>query len=70
MQHSLSASLMVLALNGDHQAAVTIPAGKIVDVTRSDGDDRFVVITVEGEQFHAFASDLSDKAYHVKTGGK
>ena len=70
MQQSLNAALMVLALNGDHEAAVTIPAGKIVDVTRSDGDDRFVVVTVEGRQFHAFASDLSDKGHYIEIGRK
>jgi hypothetical protein len=70
MQHSLNAALMVLAFKGNHQAAITIPAGKVVDVAGSEADDRFVVITVEGEQFHAFASDLSDEAYLVKTGGK
>jgi hypothetical protein len=60
---------MMLALKDNHQAAVTIPAGKIVDVVSLEEDDRFVVITVEGEQFHAFASDPADRARKVKTAG-
>jgi hypothetical protein len=51
---------MVLALNGNHQAAVPIPAGKVVDVEGSTEDDRFVVVSVDGEQFLAFASDLAE----------
>ena len=39
----------MLALRDNHQAAVTIPAGKIVDVGGLEEDDRFVVITVEGK---------------------
>jgi hypothetical protein len=51
---------MVLALNDNHEAAVPIPAGKVVDVVGSAEDDRFVVVSVDGEQFLAFASDLTD----------
>jgi hypothetical protein len=61
MLHRLNREILVLGLKDNHQAAVTIPAGKIVDVVRMEGDDRFVVVTVEGEQFHAFASDLADR---------
>jgi hypothetical protein len=50
---------MVLALKDNHQAAVTIPAGTLVDIAGSAEDDRFVILTVGGEQFHAFASDLA-----------
>ena len=61
---------MVLALRGNHQAAVTIPAGTMVDVLGLAEDDRFVVITMEGEQFHAFATDVADRARKVKTAGR
>ena len=61
---------MVLALKDNHQLAVTIPAGKIVDVVASAQDDRFVVVTVDGEQFHAFASDLADRASQIRTVGR
>jgi len=66
MMHRLSDALMVLALKGNHQAAITIPAGKIIDVMGSGGDDRFVIITLESEQFHAFAADIADRARQVK----
>jgi len=58
--YRLNAPTMVLALNDNHQAAVPIPAGKIVDVEGSTEDDRFVVVRVDGEQFLAFASDLCE----------
>jgi hypothetical protein len=60
MLHRLDRPTIVLALRDNHQAAVPIPAGKIVDVAGSGEDDRFVVVTVDGEQFHALASDLAD----------
>lgn len=69
MLHRLSRATMVLALRDNHQAAVTIPAGKIVDVAGSAEDDRFVIVTVDGEQFHAFASDLADRANHTASAG-
>jgi hypothetical protein len=66
MLHRLNLATMVLALKDNHQVAVTIPAGKIVDVVGSAEDDRFVVVTVDGEQFHAFASDLSDRGLQIR----
>jgi hypothetical protein len=56
----LNRPTMVLALHDNHEAAVPIPAGKIVDIEGSTQDDRFVVLSVDGEQFLAFASDLRD----------
>lgn len=57
---------MVLTLKDDPQVAVTIPALKIVDVVGPAEDDRFVVISVDGKQFHAFASDLADRASRLE----
>lgn len=51
---------MVLALHDNHEAAIPIPAGKVVDIAESIEDDRFVVINVDGERFLAFASDLRE----------
>jgi hypothetical protein len=67
--HRLKDALMVLAFRSNHQAAVTIPAGKIVEVAGSAEDDRFVVITVDGEQFHAFATDLVDRTSKFRMAG-
>jgi len=54
----LNAPLMVLAYRDNHQAAVTVPAGRTIDVLRQDQDERFCVIRVDGEEFLAFESDL------------
>lgn len=69
MLHRLNQAIMVLALNDNHQAAVPIPAGRVVDVAGSGADDRFVVISVDGEQFLAFASDLADGAKPTRSAG-
>jgi hypothetical protein len=69
MLHRLSRATMVLASGDNHQAAIPIPAGKIVDVVGSTEDDRFVVISVDGEEFVAFASDLVDGASQLKKVG-
>ena len=53
---------MVLALKGNHKTVVTIPALKIVEVVGPAEDDRFVIISLDGEQFHVFASDLANRA--------
>lgn len=54
----LSRPTMVLALHDNHEAAIPVPAGKVVDIEESTNDDRFVVLNVDGERFLAFASDL------------
>jgi hypothetical protein len=57
--------MMVLAFRDNHQAAVTIPAGKIIQLIGPAEDDRFVVVSVDGEQFLVFASDLANRAEQV-----
>jgi hypothetical protein len=59
--------LMVLANMGDnHQAAVTIPPGKIIEVLGPATDDRFVTIRVDGKTFDVFLTDLSDRCCPIK----
>jgi hypothetical protein len=58
--YRLNRPTMVLALNDNHEAAVPIPAGTLVELSSSEDDDRFVVVSVHGEQFLAFARDLDD----------
>ena len=65
MLYRLNRPTMVLALNNNHEAAVPIPAGKIVTVEGSAEDDRFMVVRVDGERFLVFASDLSDQITRV-----
>ena len=66
MQYLLTLPMMVLAFKDNHQAAVTIPAGKFIEVVGPvEDDDRFLVIKAEDGQFHIFASDLADRATPV-----
>jgi hypothetical protein len=61
MQYRFSHPIVVLAFEDNHQLAVSVPAGQIVDVIGpAENDDRFLVLTVNDEPFHAFASDLAD----------
>ena len=65
MLQRLTRPTMVLAINNNHQAAVPIPEGKVVDVVASFDDDRFVLLKVDGEQFLAFASDVVCEAGQI-----
>ncbi len=57
---------MVLAGSDNHQAAVTIPAGTLIEVLGPvERDDRFLVVRAGDEQFHVFASDLAARAERV-----
>ena len=48
--------MMVLAFKDNHQAAVTIPAGKVIEVIGpSADDDRFLLISADDGHFHIFA---------------
>jgi hypothetical protein len=62
MRYRTNQSVLVLAFKDNHQAAVTIPAGQIIDVIGPAEDDRFSIVSVNREQFHVFASDLTDRA--------
>jgi hypothetical protein len=65
MLQRLARPTMVLAMNNNYQAAIPIPAGKLVDIMASNGDDQFVILSVDGEQFLAFASDVIDEARQI-----
>ena len=60
MRFRVNLPLMVLAFKDNHYAAVTIPAGEILEVAGPAPDNRSVVIDVTGEQFLAFDCDLKD----------
>lgn len=59
-------SVLVLAVKNNHEAAATIPAGQVIEVIGPAEDDRFMVVRVNSEQFHVFASDLADRARKIK----
>jgi len=57
----LALPIMVLAFRDNRHAAVTIPAGEIIEVAGPAQDNRFVVIDIKGKQFLAFDCDLKDR---------
>ena len=65
MRYRTTRPILVLAFKDNHQLAVTVPTGTLVDVVGSAEDDRFVVMNVNDDQFHAFASDIRDRAEPV-----
>ena len=66
MQYILTLPVMVLAFRDNHQAAVTMSAGKLIEVVGPvEEDDRFLLISADEGQFHIFASDLADRAKPV-----
>jgi hypothetical protein len=66
VQYRLNQPIMVLAFTDNHQLAVTVPKGKVIQVVgQVDNDNRFLVVDVGDEQFHIFASDLAEGAEQV-----
>ena len=62
MSYSSSSPLMVLAYRNNHEAAVTIPAGKSIEIVGPAKDDRFVIVKADGEEFLVFETDLVQTA--------
>jgi hypothetical protein len=62
--------MMVLAFRDNHQAAVTIPAGELIQVAGRDRDERFRVVCVHGEEFLVFETDLEDRGYFIGEDGE
>jgi hypothetical protein len=62
MPYRIDLPILGLTSNGEpNQTAVTIPAGRIVDVIGPAKDRRFVVVGMDDERFQVFASDLADR---------
>ena len=68
MRYRINRPIMVLAFKDNHQLAVTVRVGQIVDLIGPAEDDRFVVLSVNDEQFHGFASDLADSIELIPDG--
>lgn len=45
----------------NHQAAKSVPAGKVFEVLGFAADDRFVRIQVDGQIFEAFETDVTGR---------
>lgn len=60
MAYRIIRELMVLAVRDNHQAAVSLPAGTIIDVVGPARDDRFLRVHVGGEEFEVFQTDVED----------
>ena len=66
MRYRFDHPIMVLAFEDNHELAVTVPTGTIVEIIGpAQDDDRFLVLNVNDESFHAFASDLTDGAEQI-----
>lgn len=70
MRCRLNAPLLALAWRDNHRAAVTIPAGRIIDVLRHAEDERFSVVGFEGEELLALESDLLARGTLLKDADK
>jgi len=67
MRYQLLLPTMVLAFKDNHQAAVTIQPGTVIDLIGPDAsDDRFVVVKSKDEEFHMFACDLAAHGRKMK----
>lgn len=66
MRYRLHAALTALAARDHHQAAITIAAGRTIDVIGKAEDERFCIIRVDGEELLAFESDIHERGTLLK----
>lgn len=52
---------IALAHRDDHDIAVTLPDGKVLEVIARAEDERFLVVEVDGQRFRIFEADLTDR---------
>ena len=58
MRYQTHLPTIALAYGDNHRVAVTIPAGKMMNVVGQGDDNRFLVVEVDGEQLQVFETDL------------
>ena len=58
MLYRASHTIMVLAFRDNHEAAITVPPGDVLEVISPAQDDRFVIVSIKGEEFLVLESDL------------
>jgi hypothetical protein len=61
MFYRASHPITVLAFGDNHHLAVTLPPGGVLEVLRPAQDDRFVIVSIKGEEFLVLESDLSTR---------
>lgn len=61
MRYQTQLPTIALAFKENHQAAITIPEGKMIDLVGRAKDQRFVVVEVDGERLQMFETDLADR---------
>ena len=61
MLYRASQPITVLAFGDNHHAAVTVPPGDLLEVIGPAQDDRFVIVSIKGEQLLLLESDLSTR---------
>lgn len=58
MEWYTQSPLPVLAFKDNHSTALPVPPGKRIEVSECVEDDRFAIVRVDGEEFHAFIDDI------------
>ena len=60
--------IMVLAFQDNHHAAVAVRPGEILEVIGLAQDDRFVIVSIKGEEFLVFESDIRTRGEILSAG--
>jgi hypothetical protein len=68
MLYRASHSIMVLAFRDNHHAAVAVLPGDILEVIGPAQDDRFLIVSIKGEEFLVFESDIRTKGELLSSG--
>lgn len=58
--YQVGSPLILLAFRDNHDLAVPVPSGKFIQVRPLPNDEVLVLVVVDGEEFHAFASDVRE----------
>jgi hypothetical protein len=60
--------IMVLAFRDNHHAAVAVRPGDIFEVIGLAQDDRFVIVSIKGQEFLVFESDIRTRGEILSPG--
>jgi len=68
-KYSINQPTLGLSLSDNHRRAVTLSAGKVVEVVEPANDKDFVVVSVNDEKFQVAIRDLVDRGTRIEPGG-